>query len=75
VLPNNHWVGDFVAVCLGVFFGKRFDHHGLIETNGLFSMPSHVAGELGAYNLPPFSSEPRADYGGDELNLVRLRAC
>ncbi|ADO73925.1 HEPN domain-containing protein [Stigmatella aurantiaca] len=70
-VPDFHWVGDLLAVSLAVFFGKRFEHHGLIETQGMFCMPSIVAREIVAHALPPFNSVPRADYGND-LNLTRL---
>jgi len=70
-VPNFHWFGDFLAVSLAIFFGKRFEHHGLIETQGFFCMPSITAREIVAYELPQFNSTPRADYGND-LNLTRL---
>jgi len=70
-VPDFHWVGDLLAVSLAVFFGKRFEHHGLIETQGIFCMPSMFAREVIAHALPQFNSVPRTDYGND-LNLTRL---
>jgi len=71
-IPNYHWFGDFLAVCLSVFFGKRFDHHGLVETQGMFCLPSYdsIRG-IGVYNLPPYNSRPRTDLE-IELNLTQL---
>jgi hypothetical protein len=71
-MPNYHWLGDFFTVCLGVFFGKRFDHHGLVETQGMFCLPSYQSiREIAVYNLAPYNSKPRVDLE-IELNLTRL---
>jgi hypothetical protein len=72
-VPNYHWIGDFFAVCLGIFFGKRFDHHGLTEAKGSFCLPSyHSASEISSYELPPFNSKPRIDLEM-ELKLDHLK--
>ena len=71
-MPNYHWAGDFFAVCLSVFFGKRFDHHGLVETQGMFCVPSYDSiREIGVYNLAPYNSKPRPDLE-IPLNLTQL---
>lgn len=59
---NYHWLGDFFAVCLGVYFGKRFDHLGLLESQGFFCLPSFASiRDVGMFALAPFNSKPRAD--------------
>jgi len=40
--PYYDWFGELVCIYLSILFGKRFDYHGLIETNGLFFMPNSV---------------------------------
>ena len=71
-IPNHHWLGDFFAVCLSVFFGKRFDHHGLVETQGMFCIPAYDSiREISVFNLAPYNSEPRIDLE-IELNLSKL---
>lgn len=61
-VENYHWLGDYFAVCLGVYFGKRFDHLGLIESQGFFCLPSLSAfRDLGMFALGPYNSKPRVD--------------
>jgi hypothetical protein len=71
-LPNYHYWGDLLAVCLAVLFGKRFDHHGMLETGGLFCLPTSIhPSPIGKQYLAPFNHEPRKD-GLVPLNLVEL---
>lgn len=37
--PYFDWFGEFLCIYLSILFGKRFDYHGLIETNGFFFLP------------------------------------
>jgi hypothetical protein len=41
------WFAEFVCIYLSILFGKRFDCHGLIETNGFFFLPDIVG-----FNFP-----------------------
>jgi len=40
--PYYDWFGELVCIYLSILFGKRFDYHGLIETNGFFFLPNSV---------------------------------
>lgn len=56
--------GDLISIYLSILFGKRFDNHGRIESNGLFFLP-----DISGYGTPCNSSlhfnshEPRRDLG------------
>jgi hypothetical protein len=71
-LPEYSPTGDLVASYLSVLYGKRFDHHGLIEGTGFFRVPDlvHFA-TLCTPSLPHNSHTPRADYP-TPLNLVEF---
>lgn len=38
-LPNYSAMGELVCSYLSLIYGKRFDHHGLIESNGMYHIP------------------------------------
>ncbi|RCW60164.1 hypothetical protein [Halanaerobium] len=40
VYPNYKYIGDIICIILSIFYGKRFDNHGMIETHGNFSIPN-----------------------------------
>ena len=71
-LPEYSPTGDVVASYLSVLYGKRFDHHGLIEGTGFFRVPdlTHF-GTLCNPSLRHNSHAPRADYP-IPLNLVEV---
>jgi hypothetical protein len=71
-LPEYSATGDVVASYLSVLYGKRFDHHGLVEGSGFFRVPdlSHF-GSLCTPSLPHNSHAPRADYP-TPLNLAEF---
>ena len=55
-VPDYSPTGEVVAAYLAVFFGKRFDCHGVLEGSGLYQIP-----DLGSYDTPcnpklPFNS-------------------
>lgn len=39
VVPDYSHIGNLISIALSVFYGKRFDNHGVIESHGRFSMP------------------------------------
>jgi hypothetical protein len=60
------------AVCLKVFFGKRFDHHGFLETQSILTVPSlRSIDNVWNYDLPQFNFIPRPELGLD-LNIAHL---
>jgi hypothetical protein len=68
-----HGLDSWLCAFLSVFYGKRFDAHGLFESSGLFAIP-----DMSAHGLPsdpwlPFNThEPRIDVPVP-LNLVEIR--
>lgn len=71
-LPNYSGMPEIFTWYLSVFFGKRFDNHGLIETIGHFFLPNlEQFGILCQHTLPHNSRKPRADYPVP-LNLGEL---
>ncbi|MEQ8786224.1 MAG: HEPN domain-containing protein [Pirellulaceae bacterium] len=67
-----HWLGDFFAVCMGVLFGKQFDHHGAVETEGFYCLPAYrQIVPVYMHSLPPFNGTPRTDTG-ISLNFEEL---
>jgi hypothetical protein len=63
LIPNYSWKGDVLASYLSVLFGKRFDHHGLLEGSGCYQIP-----DLSQFNAnfdseaPHNSNKVRVDY-------------
>jgi hypothetical protein len=71
-LPDYSLTGDLICAYLAVLFGKRFDNHGLIETNGLFQLPDLTQfGHLCDVRLPQNSHKSRIDFPVP-LNLVEV---
>ncbi|HEY7327884.1 MAG TPA: hypothetical protein VH592_09605 [Gemmataceae bacterium] len=72
VYPNFRSLGEHFCACLSFFFGKRFDFHGLIESNGMFQAPdlSNVRFVELSYS-GPYNHESRKDLG-IELNLAHF---
>lgn len=72
VFPNYHPYGDFISVCLSILFGKRFDHHGMMETHGFFCLPANIQQlPIGKPYWGPFNQKPRKDLS-IELNLEKV---
>lgn len=70
--PNYSPVGEMICGCLAVLFGKRFDHHGLLEGSGFFQLPDLADfGHLCRHNLPHNSHNARPDFEVP-LNLVEV---
>ena len=66
-------LGDFICAYLAVLFGKRFDHHGLVEGNGLFHLPDLVEfSHLCQHHLPHNSHRSRPDFSVP-LNLTEVQ--
>ena len=41
IIPDFSQIGDFLCIALSIFYGKRFDNHGLIEGSGHFWVPRY----------------------------------
>ncbi|MEH2254289.1 hypothetical protein [Nostoc sp.] len=41
VIPDNSFIGDIISIALAVYYGKRFDNHGILESYGIFWMPNY----------------------------------
>lgn len=56
------WLGDFICIYMSILFGKRFDYHGLFETNGLFSLVNIADDKPLRYpSMPINNHKPRTD--------------
>lgn len=67
--PNYRPLGERFCASLGFLFGKRFDFHGVIESDGMFHAPD--LSELRSVELSesgPYNHQPRKDLE-IELNL------
>ncbi len=73
--PYYDWFGEFVCIYLSILFGKRFDYHGLIETNGFFFLPDtlRVSSPIRYPNIGVNSHKPRKDLE-IELNLSNFKS-
>jgi hypothetical protein len=72
LLPDYSPSGDLMCAYLAVLFGKRFDSHGLLESNGFFQLPDlSQFGHLCNARLPQNSHRPRIDFPVP-LNLVEV---
>ena len=70
--PNYSVMGDLICSYLSIFYGKRFDNHGLVEGIGQFHIPNLA--QFSAFcdpNLPQNSHSPRVDFNV-HLNLVEF---
>lgn len=63
VFEDYHHIGNFISIALSVFYGKRFDNHGLIESHGIFSMPimNDVPFGMRYYYFGSNNQQPRKD--------------
>lgn len=60
--PDHRHIGDRLCASLGFLFGKRFDFHGVIESDGLFYAPD--LSDLRSVDFSesgPYNHEPRKD--------------
>ena len=72
-IPNYSPMGDLICAYLAVLFGKRFDHHGLVEERGFFHIPDLVEfSHLCQHNLPHNSHCLRTDFTVP-LNLTEVQ--
>lgn len=74
VIPNYHRLGDWFCALFSLFYGKRFDNHGLLVSGGSFQVPDldHVK-PSSYFTDPPFNHKPRPDLA-IPLNLSELSA-
>lgn len=63
VVPDHSHVGNLISIALSVFYGKRFNNHGVIESHGRFSMPllSEIAPMMQYYYFGSNNHQPRKD--------------
>lgn len=74
IIPQYGWVAEQVCGYLSLFFGKRFDSHGAIESSGQFWLPDLRALDLFCDpRLPQNGNAPRSDFG-HPLELQRFEA-
>jgi len=72
VVPDYSSMGQLICSYLSIFFGKRFDNHGLVEENGMFRIPDLAQfGQLCDSQLPQNSHKPRIDFSVP-LNLSEV---
>jgi len=75
-VPDYSSTGFRICSYLSLLFGKRFDHHGMIEHSGFFHVPDLAQfAELSDRSLPHNSDAPRVDFGIplDLTEVVRIR--
>lgn len=62
--PSVDWVGDQFCILLSIFFGKRFDNHGMFVSKGRFSVPNLEETLPISYSSEgPYGHQPRGDLG------------
>lgn len=63
LMPNYDHVGDRFCAILSVLFGKRFDNHGPLFSQGFFRVPelSNV-GPINYFNAAPYGHRSRRDF-------------
>ena len=72
IIPNYSPMGELICSYLAVLFGKRFDSHGLLESNGFFNIPDLTQfGQFCNQHLPQNSHAERVDFPVP-LNLVEF---
>jgi Apea-like HEPN len=61
VVPDHSHVGNLISIALSIFYGKRFDNHGVIESHGRFSMPllNEIAPTMKYYYFGSNNHQPR----------------
>lgn len=73
LIPDYSQMGDLICAYMAVLFGKRFDHHGLIEGSGFFHVPDMMEfGHLCRHSLPHNSHKSRPDFAVP-LNLAEMK--
>lgn len=71
--PDYTYTGEMFCIYLAILFGKRFDNHGLFESNGLFSLPSlQQYSTTCDYRLPQNNHQVRKGFD-IENNLIELK--
>jgi hypothetical protein len=72
VTPNYRPLGERFCASLGFLFGKRFDFHGLIESDGMFHAPDLSNIRFVEFSdSGPYNHHPRKDLE-IELNLTHF---
>jgi hypothetical protein len=62
-IPNYDWLSEFICIYLGILFGKRFDNHGAVETNGFFFLANtnEVGTPIRFHDIGVNNHRPRCD--------------
>ena len=64
IIPDYSFVGNIICSYLSVFFGKRFDNHGLLEGSGHYQVPDYSLFQSFCQpDLPQNNHKPRKDFG------------
>ena len=74
VSRNYSLTGEQVCSYLSVIYGKRFDHHGLIESSGSYHVPDLSTFTSLCNPRLPFNSHQERKNFGIPLNLVHFSA-
>jgi hypothetical protein len=69
--PNYRPLGERICASLGFLFGKRFDFHGVIESDGMFHAPDMSVRVVELSESGPYNHRPRKDLD-IELNLTHF---
>ena len=70
IIPNYYPLSEDMAIGLSVFFGKQFDSNGLIQSHGMFHVPTLAQTQIPYHEAGPYNDKPRNDLG-IELNLSK----
>lgn len=63
IVPDYSYFGRVICAYLSVYYGKRFDSHGLLESNGMFLLPNlQEYNNLCNIKLPIYSSMVRKSF-------------
>jgi len=62
-VPSYGYFGELFCSCMSVFYGKRFDSHGLVYGGGFFNTPSiSFSAPLAYHSIGPNNYKPRNDF-------------
>lgn len=62
VIPDNSYIGDVLSIALAIFYGKRFENHGIIESYGHYWIPNYEPISLNSnHHISINNNQPRKD--------------
>lgn len=68
-LPSAEWVGQCICDALSVLYGKRFDSHGLVQSEQIFWVPDLLLYSSSSHPKLPFNSHRPRTTAPVPLNL------